>query len=408
MDLATYSEEQKKVFAEIVKNERRRESRSLSKYACKSSDSIRLEAEKIPDRISIRPAFFHDADRIIHSKAYTRYIDKTQVFSMFENDHITHRVLHVQLVSKIARMIGRCLSLNEDLIEAISLAHDLGHVPYGHEGEKYLNKICIDNNIGYFCHNAQSVKFLMELERRGKGLNLSLQVLDGVLSHNGEIIQDRYEPDTNKTFDQFIKEYEGCFNEFDYSKKLVPMTLEGCVVRISDVIAYIGRDIEDAIALKLISRDDIPESITSVFGNTNSSIINILITDIVENSFDKPYLKISSEKYAALKALMDFNYENIYKNPSISDSDKKIQNMFTTIFEKYYEHALNDLEYSEIYREYLYEFEPEYIESHKTGNALKRTIVDYISGMTDNYFIDCFKELLLPKRFGRNIYEITN
>ena len=181
-----YTEQQIEIFNEIIKNEYKREAKTLSRYACKSSESIRFKEEKIPDRSTIRPAFFHDADRIIHSKAYTRYIDKTQVFSLFENDHITHRVLHVQLVSKIARMIGRCLRLNEDLIEAIALAHDLGHVPYGHEGERYLNEICQKNNLGYFCHNAQSVKFLMELERRGKGLNLSLQVLDGVLSHNSQ------------------------------------------------------------------------------------------------------------------------------------------------------------------------------------------------------------------------------
>ena len=253
-----YSKEYSDIFTQIIKTEMKREGKSLSKYACRSSRSKRLIDEPIPDRLNIRPAFFHDADRIIHSKAYTRYIDKTQVFSLFDNDHITHRVLHVQLVSKIARMIGRCLRLNEDLIEAIALAHDLGHVPYGHEGERYLDQICQENDLGFFCHNAQSVKFLMELEQNGKGLNLSLQVLDGVLAHNGEIIQSEYKPNLTKNFDVFFEEYEKCFSVKNYSSKIVPMTLEGCVVRISDVIAYIGRDVEDAITLKLINRDELP------------------------------------------------------------------------------------------------------------------------------------------------------
>jgi len=159
-------------------------------------------------------------------------------------------------VSKIGRVIGRCLKLNEDLIEAISLGHDLGHVAYGHDGEKVLHKLCKDNKIGCFCHNAQSVRLLMEIEQGGKGLNLSLQVFDGILSHNGEILSEEYRPNYGKTWEMFEEEYRKCFTEEDYSRKILPMTLEGCVVRISDVIAYIGRDIEDSITLKLIKRKD--------------------------------------------------------------------------------------------------------------------------------------------------------
>jgi len=400
-----YTEQQIEIFNHIIKNEHKREAKTLSKYACKSSESIRFNEEKIPDRQTIRPAFFHDADRIIHSKAYTRYIDKTQVFSLFENDHITHRVLHVQLVSKIARMIGRCLRLNEDLIEAIALAHDLGHVPYGHEGERYLNEICQKNDLGYFCHNAQSVKFLMELERRGKGLNLSLQVLDGVLSHNGEILQSKYEPDKNKTKEQFLSEYEKCFTVKNYSSCLVPMTLEGCVVRISDVIAYIGRDIEDAIILKLIKRSDIPDSVRNILGDTNSTIINVLITDIVSNSYDKPYLTISDVVYQALRELMDFNYAKIYKNPAIKDEDFKIKNMFTTLYEKYSEHIKTQNFSSEIFKDHLDSYDANYISKYESSGKTGRVIIDYISGMTDNYFNERFYNFIMPKQFGRSIEE---
>lgn len=162
----------------------------LSEKACKSNDGIRIKNEEDQD---IRPMFFRDIDRIIHSMAYTRYIDKTQVYSFVENDHITHRVLHVQLVSKIARTIGRCLNLNEDLIEAIALGHDLGHTPFGHMGEKFLDEICIREGIGHFCHNAQGVRVLKDIE----GINITLQTLDGILAHNGEILLNKYEVDQN-------------------------------------------------------------------------------------------------------------------------------------------------------------------------------------------------------------------
>lgn len=230
-----------KIFSEIIINNLQRERRNFIKYACKNIHGVRKYSgrEKIPDLENIRPVFFHDTDKIIHSRAYSRYIDKTQVFYLFENDHITHRVLHVQFVSKIGRVIGRCLRLNEDLIEAISLGHDLGHVPYGHDGEKVLHSLCKENKIGCFCHNAQSVRFLLEIEQGGKGLNLCLQVLDGILSHNGEILKKEYKPDYEKTWELFEEEYRKCFIEENYSRKIFPMTLEGCVVRISDIIAYI-------------------------------------------------------------------------------------------------------------------------------------------------------------------------
>ena len=246
----------RKISKEILKNNLKREYRTLSPFACKSSKGIRKnpELEEIPDRINIRPMFFHDADRIIHSNAYSRYIDKTQVFFLFENDHITHRVLHVQLVSKIARVIGRFLRLNEDLIEAIALGHDLGHVPYGHDGERFLNTISVKRGIGFFYHNVQSVRFLMNIEKGGRGLNLTLQVLDGILAHNGEIVNVTYAPLYEKDWDSFLKEYEKCYQVRDYYKSLRPMTLEGCVVRVADVIGYIGRDIEDAIEIKLKAR----------------------------------------------------------------------------------------------------------------------------------------------------------
>lgn len=386
-----------KIFSEIVLNNFRRERLILSQYACKNSKGIRKypEREKIPDRENIRPVFFHDTDKIIHSKAYTRYIDKTQVFSLFENDHITHRVLHVQFVSKIARVIGRCLKLNEDLIEAISLGHDLGHVPYGHDGEKVLHEICVENNIGCFYHNAQSVRSLMEIEKGGEGLNLSLQVLDGILAHNGEMLHKEYRPDYEKSWDKFEEEYRNCFIVEDYGKKIVPMTLEGCIVRISDVIAYIGRDIEDAIAIRLIKREQIPSAIREILGASNDQIINTLVLDLVKNSYGKEYLTFSTDIFKALDDLKKFNYEYIYFNPLIKTETPKIQTMFRALFEKYLV-ALTNNKTNSIYEHFLNDMNTDYL--NKTIDS--RKVIDFMAGMTDDFFNNQYKELFVPQSYG--------
>ena len=238
----------------------------------------------------------------------------------------------MQFVSKIARVIGRCLRLNEDLIEAVALGHDLGHTPYGHDGERYLNQLCIEAGIGYFCHNAQSVRFLHEIEGDGQGLNLTLQVLDGILTHNGEIINERLTPVASKGWDEFLAEYRSCFEVKDISKKIYPMTLEGCVVRVSDFIAYLGRDIEDAITVGLISRAELPAEIVEVLGATNDQIINTLALDVIRNSYGENYIAFSPEIYHALLKLKEFNKERIYDNPRIKTQDKKIQRMFRMLF----------------------------------------------------------------------------
>ena len=351
---------------------------NLSEYATKSNDSIRL---KIDDE-DIRPAFFHDIDRIIHSLSYTRYMDKTQVYVREENDHISKRITHVQLVSKIARTIGRALNLNEDLIEAIALGHDMGHTPLGHEGEAILNEISLRELGEYFAHNIQSVRHLMEVEHNGKGLNLSVQVLDGIMCHNGEILSPRYEP-VKKDVEEFLKEYHGAYKDLKTFNKKAPMTLEGCVVRISDVIGYIGRDIEDAIMIGKIERDIIPEEISKVLGTTNKDIVNTIILDIINNSIDKPYIEMSKDVYNALFKLKEFNYKYIYKY-SLTDEEKSY---FKDGMNKIYNRYLNDIESNNknsiIYTIFLNEQVPDYIKN----TSSKRMVIDFIAGMTDDLFL---------------------
>ena len=254
-------------FEKICENMRNK-NHWLSEFATQDVEAIRFFKEEE----DFRPAFFRDLDHILYSMDYTRYMDKTQVFSYLENEHISKRMIHVQLVSKIGRTIGRALGLNEDLIEAAALAHDLGHVPFGHVGETILNQISLEHHEGYFHHNIQSVRLLMEIEKGGKGRNLTLQVLDAVMCHNGEFVAQNYVP-RSKTKEEFLKEYQLSYQDSKFVSHLIPMTLEGCVVRISDIIAYLGRDINDACALQVFDKKDLPSSITSVLGIHNAEMI---------------------------------------------------------------------------------------------------------------------------------------
>ena len=354
---------------------------SLSKNACKNKDAIFLK-ENIEKENEIRPVFFRDADRIMHSFTYTRYIDKTQVFPFTRNDHITHRVLHVQLVSKIARMIGKALNLNEDLIEAIALGHDVGHTPFGHKGEQFLDEICKREQIGCFKHNAQSVRFLKDIEE----INLSLQTLDGILAHNGEMIQDKYKP-LSKTKEEFLLELKSSFEDESFDKKIVPMTLEGCVVRISDIIAYIGRDIEDAIIVGTIKREDIPEDIVRVLGNNNSIIVDTITKDIIKNSIGKDYISFSKEVFEAMAKLKKWNYENIYTSEDACKNESIIREYFNKLFEVYLRYLEEENDDSNLSKKNIKEFVEQRSKEYLETTNKKRIVIDYLAGQTDHYFL---------------------
>ncbi len=353
----------------------------LSKYACRDSDAVRFQKEDF----DIRPNYFHDIDRIIHSLSYTRYLDKTQVFSRSDNDHISKRITHVQLVSKIARTIGRALSLNEDLCEAIALGHDIGHTPLGHVGESILNEISLRELGEYFVHNIQSVRHLMIVENHGNGFNLCLQVYDGIMCHNGEMLSPKYTP-VKKDKEEFLREFEESYHDLKKSNQNHPMTLEGCVVRISDIIGYIGRDIEDAIMIGKIKREDLPKEIVTVLGDTNRDIVNTIILDIIEHSMNQPYIEMSDDVYQALFALKKFNYENIYQYSVTSEELEYYKNGMNKIFDRYLDDIKNHRKDSIIYRIFLDQQSDDYLKH--TGD--KRKVIDFIAGMTDELF---YKEI---------------
>jgi dGTPase len=369
-----------------------RQNEMLSPVATMDILGIRRISEQQVE-FGYRQNFAVDTDRILHARAYARYIDKTQVFYLIKNDHITHRVLHVQLVSKIARTIGRFLGLNEDLIEAIALGHDIGHTPFGHDGERILSKLCCRHGIGYFQHNVQSVQFLDQVERKGRGWNLCLQTLDGILCHDGEIHNQQLKPLREKTFETLEKEIT--VKKTDPETKLVPMTLEGCVVRMADTISYIGRDLEDAIRLNIIKRSDIPKESVQCLGSTNGTIVFNLVSDIIANSFQNIFVAFSSEVSEALKQLKAFNLERIYLNPNIKQHLKTIRSLFEMLFERYLEDIERQQHTSVIFTRFLKDISQDYVQKHSNVEIVR----DFIAGMTDHYFLRQCPEDVRPKPF---------
>lgn len=357
---------------------------ALSVYATKDSEAIRFKSMKE----DYRPPYWHDIDRIIYNLSYARYSDKTQVFSFKDNDHVSKRMTHVQLVSKVARTLGRMLNLNEDLIEAAALGHDIGHTPLGHLGERILNDISQRELGEYFRHNVQGVRTYMYIDKKGNGANLTLQVLDAVLCHNGEMVSGEYHP-KEKTKEDFLKEYKEAYINHDIAKQLIPMTLEGCVVRISDIIAYIGRDIEDAIMIGVFSRDQIPENIKRVLGDNNRDIIATINADIINNSFGKPYIKMSDEVYKAIVELKDFNYKNIYSKANTKEEEEYYRRGFNLLYSNYLKDIESNRKDSDIYIDFLNNMNDEYM---KNTNS-KRMVIDFLAGMTDEYFISKYKQL---------------
>lgn len=339
----------------------------------------------------MRDAFSIDVDRILHSQAYTSYIDKTQVFYLVGHQGISHRVIHVQLLSRIARTIGRRLKLNDDLIEAIAIGHDIGHPPFGHDGEQYLDELCRQAGIGSFRHNVQAIQSLECIEKSGRGLNLTLQVLDGILCHNGETTEQSLCPEAAFTFEDLDRKIELTRQE----RTPPPMTMEGCLVRIVDTVSYIGRDIEDSISLGIISRSDIPREASHILGDTNGKIVYALVEDLISHSSERE-ISYSSRVFQALKALKRFNFERIYLNPLVKTESSKIRTMYTLVFQRLMEDLLEKRADSKIRTRFLAKLDLGYEERLLPGEIVR----DFIANLTDSAFLKLFHELFVPEVLG--------
>ena len=392
-----------------------REAGLKNPYAFRDEDAVRRDPSH--DHANLwRPAFVRDVEKIMHVPFYSRYMDKTQVFSLVKNDDVSRRALHVQLVSRVARNIGSLLGLNVDLIEAISLGHDIGHTPFGHAGEKKLSELYHAATGRYFNHNIHSARVLDEIFP----LNLSVQTLDGIICHNGEMEAKHYEPEPYTDFSVFDAKMESCYLDEKGGAKLVPNTLEGCVMRISDIIAYLGKDRQDAIRLGFI--DEAPEFSDGVIGTTNAEIINNMIVNIIENSYGKPYLQMDDEYFEALSTAKKENYEKIYKTETmLSVFNETINPMFELMFEELLRQAEARDDNSFLFRhhiKYIEEQTAPYADNGKDRSdppaegkgKLRRSkvyrendpadlVVDYIAGMTDDYFVDCFDRLFPDSKY---------
>ncbi len=331
-----------------------------------------------------RPTFVHDIDKIMHCPYYNRYTDKTQVFSLYKNDDLTRRSLHVQLVSRIARTIGTVLHLNLDLIEAISLGHDIGHPPFAHTGESYLDELYHQHTGLHFSHNIHSVRVLDKIFP----YNITLQTLDGIATHNGELECEEYYPRPLQSFEEFDRDIKRCYEDKAYMMSLMPSTLEANVVRLSDIIAYLGKDRQDAARAKIA-----PESMfyNEDIGSINAEIINNLVVNVIENSYEKPYIKLDTKHFKALcKSKMD-NYSYIYNRAAaVSKLNTTVKPMMEEIYGQLLDDLKNERRSSPIYTHHI-----DYVNAaHYNRDALYENedpndiVVDYIASMTDNYFID--------------------
>lgn len=362
-----------------------------SEYACSNEEIIRKDASDYDAQTLIRPAFRRDVEKIINLFAYARYADKTQVFSFLTHDDISRRSLHVQLVAHVAQNIGRLLGLNLDLIEAIALGHDLGHTPFGHAGERFLSKVYHRETGKYFNHNIQSVRVLDTLTPR----NISLQTLNGILSHNGEFALKTLRLNPMESFQELNAHMQACNEDETLIASLRPSTLEGCVVRVSDMIAYIGKDRQDALEMGFIPSLDIFDS--DYLGTSNREIIHNMTVDIVNESFGKPYIALSEQAFLDLKRAKRQNYDLIYSNEGVLDN---AHTYIESIFEKLYYQIREDLETrnqsSAVYKSHLaylarksqnFDLE-EYLSQDK--NVIT---CDFIASMTDTYFMRLYKKL---------------
>lgn len=332
-----------------------------------------------------RLPYKRDVDRIVHSKAYARYIDKTQVAYLIRNDHITHRSLHVQLVSNFARGIAEILRLNLDLVEAIALGHDVGHPPFGHEGEEYLSALTQEFGLGVFAHPWQSCRLFTDIEP----LNLGLAVYDGFLCHDGGMCGTKYAPRFNKTWEDHFVDRRNKLA--DPGKNIWPGTLEGCLVKLCDTISYLGRDIEDAISLGILNRDEIP---LTILGNSNRNILSRVAADVIEHSYDKDYIAFSDPVYEAIGVIRKFNFVKIYKHPKLKVESKKIERSYRYLFETLLDEYQKKKEQSYLWTNYIHNKSDKY----KEATSSVQQVVDYISGMTDSYFVRTLEKILVPQR----------
>ncbi|MBE6471723.1 MAG: HD domain-containing protein [Coriobacteriaceae bacterium] len=379
----------------------------LSPYATRHADAVyerdggrrHGDAPGEPSDVElVRPAFVRDVDRVLNNAFYNRCMDKTQVFPFYQNDDLTRRAFHLQLVSRISRKVAQALRLNVALTEAIALAHDMGHTPFGHGGERMLNDLYRKHAGRCFNHNVHGVRLLRDVAT----CNLSLQTYNGILCHCGEKAFERYEPAPCESFDALDAMMEHCYQVPGSSQDLRPSTLEGCVVRICDILAYLGKDRQDALKIHVLTPETYPMR-GELVGENNAQIIQNATANIIKNSIDKPYLAMDPEVFESILRIKDNNAANIYHSPQAHEQlDAAIQPMMEQLYERFRADVKAGDESSYIFRHHINNWVMQFNEGYVDKWSPDDIVVDYIASMTDDYFIDLFNFLYPDQAIPRS------
>ena len=352
-----------------------------------------LRRRQYPRKEDERGHYFRDTTAIIHSYPFRRLKHKTQVFFSPKNDHICTRIEHVMHVASVAAAICRGLDLDPDLAWAIGLGHDLGHTPFGHVGETIMDDLKQES--GGFIHELYSLRVVDYLSNYGRGMNLTYAVRDGIVNHCGEKFEQYIQPD---------------FEEKDLrsitARDRYPSTWEGAVVRMADKIAYLGRDVEDAVQLKIIEKNDIPEEVVEVLGTSNSEIISSLVTDIIESSKNAGAIGFSDTIFHAMKVLKEFNYRSIYLNPLLSNYHRYFERILRTLYNYLQEifdlYGFDTKSYQKEQNLMAVRYADYVVKMHSFYEEVDGDFVDmpfdYLAGMTDDYAMECASEIMIPKK----------
>lgn len=360
---------------------------NLSPYAARNIDARR----KVPISHPLRGPFARDRDHILYSGSFRRYIGKTQVIynAASFDEQLANRSIHTLQVSQIARSIGKVLKLNLDLIEAIALGHDLGHAPFGHDGEKFLQEICKKHKLGLFFHNVHSLRVVDCLSDANRGMDLTFQVRDGIISHDGEVNEIAVRPASTKT-EEDIQDYVRK-RQHGENAVIYPGTLEGCLVRITDSISYIGQDFEDAVRIGLIRENDLPVKVQAILGKNNSEIINSLVHDVIEQSYGVNEIRYSPSIADCVFQLKKFNLQHIYENQSLKREREKIRKIFFYLFDRFVEDIKKGNNDSIVFREWVFNRGEDLGNKYLQNSSPEEVVVDYLASMTDRYFLNAYE-----------------
>ena len=377
--------DEKKFQMEILQ----KEDSNLSPFAAKNCDAHR----KIPIEHPLRGPFARDRDHILYSGSFRRYIGKTQVIynAASFDEQLANRSIHTLQVSQIARSIGKVLGLNLDLIEAIALGHDLGHAPFGHDGERFLQEIALEHKLSPFFHNIHSLRVVDVLSDANRGMNLTFQVRDGIISHDGEVNEVSVQPVKNKS-EEDIQDYIRRKKEGEHALTF-PGTLEGCLVRITDSISYIGQDFEDAVRIGLIKKKDMPGKVKKTLGENNSEIINTLVQDIIFQSYGRNEIKYSPSIAQCVFQLKNFNLEVIYENKILKRERGKIREAFFFLFEHFRKDIKKGNYNSIVFQEWIWNRGEDRGSKYLSDYSPEEVVIDYLASMTDRYFLNAYTNL---------------